>query len=112
MPKEIQTLMRHSSIVMSMDIYGHLFPGLAAQTIHCLPDMDEDEPTALRATDTYDTEPADYQQYSPQWLRETVQHGANTSSATGSGSSEKAGKPKLQAIEHEHGQTVGAPPVV
>ena len=25
-PKEVQTLMGHSSIIMTLDIYGHLFP--------------------------------------------------------------------------------------
>jgi integrase len=35
-PKEVQTLMRHSSITLTMDTYGHLFPGQAASTVQRL----------------------------------------------------------------------------
>jgi hypothetical protein len=33
------TLMRHSTITLTMDTYGHLFPGQDAETVHRLPDM-------------------------------------------------------------------------
>ena len=38
-PKAVQTLMRHSAITLTMDTYGHLFPGQDAETVHRLPDM-------------------------------------------------------------------------
>ena len=38
-PKVIQTVMRHSSITLTMDAYGHLFPGQVADAIRKLPDM-------------------------------------------------------------------------
>ncbi len=30
-PKLVQTVMRHSSITLTMDTYGHLFPGQEAE---------------------------------------------------------------------------------
>ena len=36
-PKAVQTVMRHSSITLTMDTYGHLFPGQEAETIARLP---------------------------------------------------------------------------
>jgi len=38
-PKTIQTIMRHSVITLTMDPYGHLFPGQEAETVAGLPDM-------------------------------------------------------------------------
>jgi hypothetical protein len=38
-PTAVQTLMRHSTITLTMDAYGHLFPGQDAETVHRLPDM-------------------------------------------------------------------------
>jgi integrase len=38
-PKAVQAIMRHSSIVLTMDTYGHLFPGQEAETISRLPTM-------------------------------------------------------------------------
>ena len=38
-PKTIQTVMRHSNITLTMDLYGHLFPGQVADAIRKLPDM-------------------------------------------------------------------------
>ena len=66
-PKAIQTLMRHSSITLTMDTYGHLFPGQEAETVHRLPDMDTDD-DALAATGTDDAtaNPALNPQHIPQ----------------------------------------------
>ncbi len=44
--------MRHSTIVLTMDTYGHLFPGQDAATVARLPNMMASEPVALRATGT------------------------------------------------------------
>lgn len=35
-PKVIQTVMRHATITMTMDTYGHLFPGQAEGAVHKL----------------------------------------------------------------------------
>mgnify|MGYP002528190765 CR=1 FL=1 len=55
-PKAIQTVMRHSTITLTMDTYGHLFPGQEADTVARFPDMLNCEPTALLATGTDDAE--------------------------------------------------------
>ena len=38
-PKVVQTVMRHSTITLTMDAYGHLFPGQVTDAIKKLPDM-------------------------------------------------------------------------
>ncbi len=38
-PKVIQTVMRHSTIVLTMETYGHLFPGDEANAVAKFPDM-------------------------------------------------------------------------
>jgi len=54
-PKEVQTLMRHSTITLTMDTYGHLFPGQESQTVRRLPSMLQPlEAEAIRATGTDD----------------------------------------------------------
>ena len=58
-PKAVQSLMRHSTIVLTMDTYGHLFPGQEAETVARLPEMLGDGPEALRATGTCDATAAD-----------------------------------------------------
>ncbi|HRY69807.1 MAG TPA: tyrosine-type recombinase/integrase [Phycisphaerae bacterium] len=52
-PKAVQSLMRHSSITLTMDTYGHLFPGQEAETVARFPAMLGDQPHELRATSTY-----------------------------------------------------------
>ena len=51
-PKAIQTLLRHSTITLTLDTYGHLLPDEAASTVARMPDA---EPIALRLTGTNDT---------------------------------------------------------
>jgi hypothetical protein len=53
-PKVVQTVMRHSSIVLTMDTYGHLFPGQEADAVGRLRDMLAHPPNKLRATGTDD----------------------------------------------------------
>ncbi len=50
-PKAIQTLMRHSSITLTLDTYGHLLPDEAAETVGRMPVV---EPIELRLTGTDD----------------------------------------------------------
>ena len=51
-PKVVQTIMRHSTITLTMDTYGHLFPGQEAEAIARFPDMLGKGPRRLRATGT------------------------------------------------------------
>ena len=71
-PKAVQAVMRHSTITLTMDTYGHLFPGQEADTVARLPAMMGDDPEALRATGTDDAEivhpEVDYPQLYPQQL--------------------------------------------
>ena len=53
-PKAIQAVMRHSSITLTMDTYGHLFPGQEADTIARLPEMLTRAPEVHQATGTDD----------------------------------------------------------
>ena len=56
-PKSIQSVMRHSSIVLTMDTYGHLIPGQEAETIARLSSLlGPDQPQTLRATGTTDAQ--------------------------------------------------------
>jgi integrase len=38
-PKVVQAVMRHSTITLTMDTYGHLFPGTDSEAIDRLPDL-------------------------------------------------------------------------
>jgi len=38
-PKAVQSVMRHSTITLTMDTYGHLFPGQEAETVALFPRM-------------------------------------------------------------------------
>jgi integrase len=53
-PKAVQAVMRHSSITLTMDTYGHLFPGQEAETVGRLPDMVGNNEEVLAATGTSD----------------------------------------------------------
>ncbi len=58
-PKAIQAVMRHSTIVLTMDTYGHLFPGQEAETVARFGEL-MGPPGALRATGTADPHPPQY----------------------------------------------------
>ena len=53
-PKVVQQVMRHQSITLTMDTYGHLFPGQEADAVGRMREMLVDPPEALRATGTDD----------------------------------------------------------
>ncbi len=56
-PKRIQRLMRHSTIRLTMDTYGHLLPDDESDTVNHLPPMpldDEQERETVCATGPYD----------------------------------------------------------
>ncbi len=56
-PKAIQTLMRHSSITLTLDTYGHLLPDEAAQTVARMPEVEVVE-VKLTGTDDEPLRPA------------------------------------------------------
>ena len=53
-PKVVQQVMRHQSITLTMDTYGHLFPGQEADAVAQMRQMLVGPPEALRATGTDD----------------------------------------------------------
>jgi len=50
--KMVQQVMRHQSITLTMDTYGHLFPGQETDAVGRLQKMRSAPPEALRATGT------------------------------------------------------------
>ncbi len=58
-PNEIKAVMRHSVITLTMDTYGHLFPGQEADTVARLPVMLGNTPEIMRATGTCDAAAVD-----------------------------------------------------
>jgi len=56
-PKAVQAVMRHSVITLTMDTYGHLFPGQEAETVARLPNMLTNPADAMHATGTADARP-------------------------------------------------------
>ena len=51
-PKDVQTVMRHSTITLTMDTYGHIFPGSEVATVARFPAMLGTPPVELKATGT------------------------------------------------------------
>ena len=54
-PKTVQQIMRHQSITLTMDTYGHMFPGQEADAVDRMRKMFAGSPEPLRATGTDDT---------------------------------------------------------
>ncbi len=82
-PKTVQTVMRHSTITLTMDTYGHLFPGQEAEAVARVQQffggVERPEDGQLRATGTDDqtTYPRlDAQQQAQQLGRDLVREGA------------------------------------
>jgi hypothetical protein len=71
-PKVVQVVMRHSTITLTMDTYGHLFPGQEADAVAKLPNMMGHIPEALAAPGT-DDETAD-----PKWAQIWAQSDGKT----------------------------------
>jgi len=51
-PKAVQQVLRHSTITLTMDTYGHLFPGQEAEAVARMREMLISQPATLRATGT------------------------------------------------------------
>ena len=78
-PKVVQQVMRHQSITLTMDTYGHLFPGQEADAVGRMRQMLVDHqtaPEALRATGTDNQTAKGALQLAQQLERETVQTAA------------------------------------
>ena len=75
-PKSVQSVMRHSAITLTMDTYGHLFPGQEAETVARFPDLLEIVPDALKATGT-DNAVSDPQQIPQQLEHEQARSDAS-----------------------------------
>jgi hypothetical protein len=91
-PKTVQVVMRHSSITLTMDAYGHLFPGQEADAVGRTREMLAGPPETLRATGTDDAAanvPTGAQQQAQQSGRETMR-----ASATGCQSQSDERPPK------------------
>jgi integrase len=82
-PKAVQAVMRHSTITLTMDTYGHLFPGQEAATLARLPDMLTDDPETLRATGTEDASARLRQQFGQQYIGGVWQAVAQRGELTG-----------------------------
>ena len=74
-PNEVKSVMRHSSITLTMDTYGHLFPGQEADTVARFANVMSETPTSLRATGAAGV-PQKPRQYTRQLEHETVRRGA------------------------------------
>ncbi|WP_145424068.1 tyrosine-type recombinase/integrase [Symmachiella dynata] len=78
-PKVVQTVMRHSTITLTMDTYGHLFPGQEADAVARLRGVCNGPPQALKATGTDDAtsnSPENAHRQAQQPRSETQQEGA------------------------------------
>jgi len=92
-PKTVQAIMRHSTITLTMDTYGHLFPGQEADAVAKMPGMFGSGPEALQATGTDFSLPANRQQQTG----EIIQYGAHASERADGGSTDDAG-PKVLSL--------------
>ena len=94
-PKAVRPVMRHSTITLTKDTCGHLFPGQKADAVARLPGIMGDDPEALRATGTDDAHadtPTDPHLKPRQLGRETVRASATRRDESGSGKQSEASK--------------------
>ena len=82
-PKTVQAIMRHSSITLTMDTYGHLFPGQEAEAVAKMPGMFGSGPQALAATGTDSYLPANRQQQTGEMTQNGVKRGKRPLAAAG-----------------------------
>ena len=77
-PKTVQTVMRHSTITLTMDTYGHLFPGQESDAINRMGDLLADPSRDPRGhRDRRHLLPQSAQQLAQQTGRESVRTDAN-----------------------------------
>lgn len=81
-PKAIQTLMRHSTITLTLDTYGHMLPDEASETVGRMPGFDLDQSNA--ATGTLGTDSSiDKTVCSSVRNGRTIEHESTRTNATG-----------------------------
>ena len=90
-PKAVQAVMRHSTITLTMDTYGHLFPGQEAATVARFPELLSDGPETMRATGTDD-------EGARKWAHQGQQLNGKRRQALAAGG-EKSSKPTREADE-------------
>jgi hypothetical protein len=101
-PKVVQTVMRHSTITLTLDTYGHLFPGSESDAVSRLDSLFDGEPEAMQATGTDDAAvlpmvPVQAQRQAQQSGRERVRAGCDALQPDGGGpdsEAQKNGSPK------------------
>ncbi|MEO2032653.1 MAG: hypothetical protein ABGZ35_11265 [Planctomycetaceae bacterium] len=101
-PKEVQTVMRHQSITLTMDTYGHLFPGHEADAVGRMRQMLVDHqpgPEALRATGTDNHTAKGAQHLAQQSERETRRLGAKGCAADSESPAQKKSPKPLQIAD-------------
>ena len=70
-PNEVKAVMRHSSITLTMDTYGHLFPGQEADAVARVEMLMSRHAGTMHATGTDDAGPVGAQRQAQRALRET-----------------------------------------
>jgi len=113
-PNVVQQVMRHQSITLTMDTYGHLFPGQEADAVGRMRKMlvnQEPASKALRATGT-DDQPADAVegalQLAQQLGRETPRSVAKGCEREGEGKAQKKTPKSLRVADLGDGVRAGA----
>ena len=82
-PKAVQAVMRHSSITLTMDTYGHLFPGQEADTVSRFPNMIDGDAGAQQATGTAGASANNPPHSPPQLGRDSARDGATPCNGRG-----------------------------
>jgi len=88
-PKVVQTVMRHSAITLTMDTYGHLFPGQEADAV--------DQLGAILNTSLSDTSQRQAQQSGHETLRRVATHGDKSTD-----NSNSSDEPETSSISREN----------
>jgi len=108
-PKVVQTVMRHSSITLTMDTYGHLFPGQEADAVGRLRDLlGVPLADALRATGTDDQLPKPAQRVAQQLGRVSVQSGATACNSPSQDAPPQKKSPKSVQFADSGDETLGS----
>lgn len=70
-PNEVKAVMRHSSITLTIDTYGHLFPGQEAKAVARVEAKMPRHPRSIYETGTDNVAPVGAQRLAQHALRET-----------------------------------------
>ena len=108
--KTVQSVMRHSSITLTMDTYGHLFPGQEADAVTKMRDMmATDQPDRMRATGTDDVT---ILEDDGEQRASHMQRAGRDTQRTGATSCDELAQPAILKITEKPGETrAGCDPV-